>query len=78
MSMTSEARAVARDDLPLPAYASVSTWVHLSGVSRAKTYTLIGQGALTAKKCGGRTLIDVRRGLEWLDKLPAADIATAA
>lgn len=72
------ARAAARDDAPLPAFAPVNDWCSISGLSRSRTYTLLGEGVLKAKRLGGRTLIDVRFGLAWLAALPDAEFSKAS
>lgn len=71
------ARAASRDDTPIPAYAPVNDWCGLSGLSRTRTYALLGDGVLRAKRLGGRTLIDVRHGLDWLASLPDAQFSNA-
>lgn len=54
----------------LPAYATIKSWTGLTGISRSKTYELLNAGKLKAVRVGGRTLIDVVAGLEWLGQQP--------
>lgn len=64
------------EKLPAPektfpvAFAVISDWTKISGMSRTGTYSEIANGNLRAKKQGKRTLIDVRHGLAWIDSLP--------
>lgn len=53
-----------------PAYVSVNEWIRLSGLSRTKTYDLLGRGSLRAIRIGRRTLIDVETSLDWLNRQP--------
>ena len=53
-----------------PAYVSVNEWIRLSGLSRTKTYDLLGRGSLRAIRIGRRTLIDVEASLDWLNRQP--------
>lgn len=46
------------------------------GIGLTSLYTLIGSGALTAKKAGGRTLIPADSLRRYLDALPNANITT--
>jgi hypothetical protein len=55
-----------------PARASVTGWCEISGMGRTSTYEALRRRDLHAVKMGTRTLIDVARGLEWLDSLPPA------
>ena len=57
-----------------PQFASIDDWTKLSGVKRSTTYNLLAEGKLTARKLGGRTLIDVTAGLAFLASLPVAKI----
>ena len=57
---------------PHPAFASINGWCGLSGMSRSGTYIALKAGNLTARKLGGRTLVDVEAGLRWLRSLPSA------
>ena len=57
----------------MPAYASISGWCSLSGMSRSATYNfLAAPDGLIARKVGGRTLVDVQHGLAWLASRPMA------
>ena len=60
-----------------PAFATLTDWQRLSGISRSRTYELLAAGQLRAVKLGGRTLIDVEAGLAWMRGLPPAAIAKA-
>ncbi|MAI89212.1 MAG: hypothetical protein CBB65_01850 [Hyphomonadaceae bacterium TMED5] len=53
-----------------PAFATIKDWVTISGISRSKTYELLNIGDLKAVRVGGRTLIDVEAGLDWLGQQP--------
>ncbi len=57
-----------------PARTTVSGWCALSGMGRSATYEALGRGDLQAVKLGTRTLIDVARGLAWLNSLPTATV----
>jgi hypothetical protein len=57
-----------------PRYVTIAGWCQLSGMGRTSTYAALGRGDLRAIKAGTRTLIDVQRGLAWLETLPAAII----
>jgi hypothetical protein len=46
-----------QSDNPMPAARSVAGFAKHHGLSRSRIYELIGQGAVTARKCGARTLI---------------------
>ena len=56
------------------AFASIADWCQISGMGRTSTYHAINRGDLLARKLGGKTLIDVPRGLAWLNSLPLANI----
>lgn len=43
-------------------------------MSRSATYEALGRDDLRAVKLGTRVLIDVPRGLAWLDSLPLATV----
>jgi hypothetical protein len=58
----------------VPFYASIETWMQLSGMSRRSTYEELGNGNLRAKKHGAALRIDVRHGLEFMRSLPDAKI----
>jgi hypothetical protein len=59
---------------PSPKFATIEDWCTISGMSRRVVYDRMGTGELTAKKIGGRTLIDVEAGLAWMRALPPAVI----
>ena len=61
--MTAQPNAAA---VMLPAYAQPKEWARISGLSRSFTYTALAAGHLTARRVGGRTLIDVSAGLAWI------------
>lgn len=58
-----------------PNFVTVPEWIARSGISRSRTYELLGTGDLRARKVGRRTLIDLRAGLAWLDAQPAPRIS---
>ncbi len=57
-----------------PKFATIPDWCALSGMRRTNTYQAISDGHLRAIKLGARTLVDVERGLAWLNAMPPADI----
>lgn len=57
-----------------PKFAPIPEWCALSGMRRRATYDRLGTQELRAIKVGGRTLIDVEAGLEWLRSCPPAVI----
>lgn len=57
-----------------PKFATIETWLSLTGLGRSKTYYLLADGTLRAIKAGKRTLIDVEHGLAWLRSQPAAEV----
>lgn len=59
----------------IPHYVTISDWVARSGISRSRSYELIAEGKLRARKVGRRTLIDLKAGLAWLDEQPAPKIS---
>ena len=62
----------------VPAYASITNWCALSGMSRSGVYNhLAAPDGLRAIKIGGRTLIDCQHGLAWLASRPAATFRPA-
>jgi hypothetical protein len=48
-----------------PAYCEMPVWRLSTGMSKNKTYKYI-----PLKKLDSRTLVDVRKGLEWMERLP--------
>lgn len=62
----------------VPQYATINTWVELSGVSRTVTYELLGTGKLIGKKLRARLLIDVTAGLAFINSLPPPKIRPSA
>jgi hypothetical protein len=59
---------------PTPKFATIEDWCAISGMSRRVTYDKLGTQELRAIKLGGRTLVDVEAGLEWLRSRPQAVI----
>jgi len=57
-----------------PKFTTILGWCGLSGMSRTGTYYALGRGDLKAIKVGGRTLVDVERGLDWLRSQPPVQI----
>lgn len=53
-----------------PAFMTIKEWTKFTGISRSKTYELLNTGILQAKRVGGRTLIDVEQGIDWLNHCP--------
>jgi hypothetical protein len=54
-----------------PLFVSISDWVKISSISRSETYARLKTGELRARKIGTKTLIDLKAGLEWIERLPA-------
>lgn len=50
-----------------PRFGSIDTWCLLSGMGRRATYDALGHGHLKAVKAGTRTLINIEKGLAWLN-----------
>ncbi len=65
---------IPRAGIQRPARATINDWCKLSGMSRSATYEALGRDDLRAVKLGTRVLIDVPRGLAWLDSLPLATV----
>jgi hypothetical protein len=59
---------------PAPKFCTIEHWLAMSGMGRRATYDAMGRGDLPAVKAGTRTLINVERGLAWLNSLPPAQI----
>lgn len=55
-------------------YATIRQWCAMSGMSRSQTYERLGRGELSAIRVGGRTLVDVRAGVAWLQSRPAVNV----
>ena len=55
-------------------FGTIDTWIALSGMGRRATYDALGRGDLRAVKVGTRTLINIEKGLAWLESLPLAQI----
>jgi excisionase family DNA binding protein len=49
---------------------SIPTFCRTYGIGRSKTYELIGDGTLEAKKFGAKTLIDRASAERWYRALP--------
>jgi hypothetical protein len=54
----------------IPAWGPIETWCWVAGMSRKRTYELLGLGHLRAKRLGGRTIIDIRGGMQYMQSLP--------
>ncbi len=57
-----------------PKYGSIDTWCALTGMGRRATYDALGHGHLKAVKVGARTLINIEKGLAWIEAQPPAVI----
>lgn len=55
---------------------TISQAASVSGHGRTRIYELIGQGALDARRSGGRTLIMADSLRAYLENLPRAEIRT--
>ena len=55
-------------------FATIDTWIRISGMGRTTTYQWLAAGRLKAKKAGKRLLIDVKDGLREVRALPDAEI----
>jgi hypothetical protein len=64
------------DDELQPIFVTIPDALRIAGFGRAKMYELLGQGAIVARKCGRRTLIDLRSLRAYLESLPAAQIGS--
>lgn len=51
-------------------YGSLDEWCALSGLGKTRSYQLLRDGDLKAKKIGRRTLIDLDAGMAWLARQP--------
>jgi hypothetical protein len=60
-----------------PQFVPLRAWLMVSGMSRSQTYRLLSSGELRAKKNGTRLLINLPHGLEYLKRLPDAEIKLA-
>ena len=58
-----------------PEYVTLTEWFALSHLSRTTTYRLLAAKRLRAVKVGRRVLIDLKIGREFLDSLPAIEVA---
>lgn len=59
------------------AWCTIQGWCVFTGMSNGATYNAMSRGDLVTRKYGKRTLIDVQKGLMWLNNLPPADIRLA-
>lgn len=59
---------------PTPRFCTIDRWLAMTGMGRRATYDAMGRGDLRAVKAGTRTLIDVDKGLAWINSLPPAQI----
>lgn len=57
---------------PLPAFATIEDWCILSGMSRRGTFRALQRRHLVGRKMGRSTMIDVPRGMAWINSLPTA------
>lgn len=57
-----------------PKFCTIESWGALTGMGRRSIYHALGRGDLKAVKAGSRTLINVEKGLAWLESLPPAQI----
>ena len=57
-----------------PKYGGIDTWCALTGMSVRGTYDRLAAGDLIAVKVGTRTLINIEKGLAWLENQPQAQI----
>lgn len=57
----------------IPFAATVNDAVRLSGLSRTELYRLMGEGAISAKKSGRRTLIMMESVRDYVQRLPDMD-----
>ena len=58
----------------LPKFATVKTWMALSGMSERNTYCRLASGDLRGVKIGRAMVIDVDAGMAWLRSCPPAKI----
>jgi hypothetical protein len=59
------------------AWTTIQGWCALTGMSDGATYNAMSRGDLVTRKLGKRVLIDVEKGLAWLNSLPPATIRLA-
>ena len=57
-----------------PKYGGIDTWCALTGMSVRGTYDRLAAGDLVAVKVGSRTLLNIEKGLAWLETQPQAQI----
>lgn len=62
-------RKQATEDVPV-LYESILAWSKRTGMATGAIYLRLKGGDLRAIKVGRRTLIDVRHGLQWLEREP--------
>jgi hypothetical protein len=58
-----------------PKFATIATWVALSGMAERSVYEELGRGNIKAVKVRRRVLIDVEDALRWIRSHPAPKIA---
>jgi hypothetical protein len=58
-----------------PAFASISDFAIISGISRSSIYSLLGEKKLKAVKFGAKVLVDVEYGLSMIRNLLEPNIA---
>ena len=59
----------------LPRFATFPTAARYLGVGRSTLYKWAGAGLIRVVKAGARSLIDLPAAVEYMDGLPAAEIA---
>jgi hypothetical protein len=74
MGLTEIERKLLKNGGAVPRYLSINGWCLISGLGRTTTYKLAGDGKLRVIKVGGKSLVDVPHGLEYLESLPLASI----
>ena len=57
-----------------PLFASIPNALRIVGFKRSTLYRLIGEGHITARKLGRKTVIDLRSLQAYLENLPIAQI----
>ena len=57
-----------------PKFGTLDMWMALTGMRRRTTYDALSRGDLKARKVGARLLIDIEKGLAWIEAQPLAQI----
>jgi hypothetical protein len=73
-SRTNRTSSESTSPAPTPRFGTIDCWCAISGMGRRATYDALGRGDLRAVKVGTRTLINIEKGLAWLESRPAAQI----